>query len=175
MPNYQNGKIYKLVNDENDDIYVGSTTQPLSKRFGDHKSSYKYHMNNTYKFITAFDIVKYQSCKIILIENFSCNSKYELEARERYYIDILKCVNKNRPNKTDKDNKQYKQQHYINNKQCYLENAQQRNLKNKLDIKNYQEQYKKNNKEKIKEYMKEYNMFKKSWGGLLSIKMDLFM
>ena len=98
MPDYQNGKIYKLVNDENDDIYYGSTSAiKLSKRFGDHKRSYKRYLNGKGHFYTSFNILKYPSCKIILVEDFPCKSKYELEARERYYIEKYKCVNKIKP------------------------------------------------------------------------------
>ena len=43
MCDYENGKIYKIVNDVDDDIYIGSTTQPLCKRFGDHKAMSKLH------------------------------------------------------------------------------------------------------------------------------------
>jgi hypothetical protein len=32
MPDYKNGKIYKLWSHEGDDIYIGSTVQPLYKR-----------------------------------------------------------------------------------------------------------------------------------------------
>ena len=37
MPNYQEGKIYKIYNVVNDDIYVGSTTRKLSERMADHR------------------------------------------------------------------------------------------------------------------------------------------
>ena len=42
MPDYSKGKIYTIrcFNDDTK-IYVGSTTQTLSKRFGDHKSHSK--------------------------------------------------------------------------------------------------------------------------------------
>ena len=36
---YSNGKIYKIYNTVNDDVYVGSTTQSLSKRLSRHKTS----------------------------------------------------------------------------------------------------------------------------------------
>ncbi len=39
MPNYQSGKIYKIVNDIDDRIYIGSTTYPLHKRLYKHKTS----------------------------------------------------------------------------------------------------------------------------------------
>ena len=83
MPNYKNGMIYKLVNDVNDDIYIGSTTQTLPKRLGNHKAKYKCYLNEKCDFITSFNIIKYQSCKIILIEEFPCKSKIELEKREK--------------------------------------------------------------------------------------------
>ena len=41
MVNYQNGKIYVLRSHKTDDIYIGSTTQSLYKRFYEHKKRYK--------------------------------------------------------------------------------------------------------------------------------------
>ena len=37
MPDYSKGKIYKLLNIIDDEIYVGSTTQPLRKHLCEHK------------------------------------------------------------------------------------------------------------------------------------------
>ena len=37
MPNYQEGKIYKIYNTINDDIYVGSATLKLCGRMRDHR------------------------------------------------------------------------------------------------------------------------------------------
>ena len=34
---YENGKVYQIVNDFSDDIYIGSTCSPLSKRLYGHK------------------------------------------------------------------------------------------------------------------------------------------
>ena len=44
MPNYQNGKIYKIINDENDLVYYGSTTVPLWQRIGNHRKQYKSYL-----------------------------------------------------------------------------------------------------------------------------------
>ena len=38
---YQDGKIYKTLNSETSDIYVGSTTQKLSKRMTNHRTNFK--------------------------------------------------------------------------------------------------------------------------------------
>ena len=35
---YANANIYQLLNNINDDVYVGPTTQPLYKRMFEHKS-----------------------------------------------------------------------------------------------------------------------------------------
>ena len=38
---YSKGKIYKITNDYNDDIYIGSTCDSLVKRLSKHKRSSK--------------------------------------------------------------------------------------------------------------------------------------
>ena len=37
MPDYANGKIYKIVNTENEKVYIGSTTQRLWGRMRGHR------------------------------------------------------------------------------------------------------------------------------------------
>ena len=41
MPDFQNAKVYKLVNTVDDKIYVGSTCRSLAKRKQGHKKSLK--------------------------------------------------------------------------------------------------------------------------------------
>lgn len=175
MPNYKNGMIYKLVNDENDDIYIGSTSQTLPKRLGNHKAKYKCYLNNSNSyFITSFNIIKYQSCKIILIEEFPCKSKIELEKRERHYIDTLKCVNKIIPTRSKNEYRkihrekmlQEKKMFYIKNKERYSQKAKETYMINKKQIRQNQHDYYK---------------YKSSWGGdkrtqnnLLLIDVNLF-
>ena len=87
MVNYQEGKIYKLSNKINEKFYIGSTTTELSKR----KSKYQSNIKNSslhqeINSIGWLDEQKRQIWIIELIENFPCNSKNELEAREGFYI-----------------------------------------------------------------------------------------
>ena len=90
MNKYNNGKIYKIIDNTTNDIYIGSTIQArLSKRLRDHKSDCK---NN--KGASCSKIINNGDYKIILIEKYSCNSKDELLSREQHYIDKLDCVNK---------------------------------------------------------------------------------
>ena len=74
---YKKGAIYKVVNDVNDMIYVGSTTTTLSRRFSTHKAC-----KETDKFHEAIRAIGKEHFRIILIENYPCGSKVELVARE---------------------------------------------------------------------------------------------
>ena len=56
MPNYQNGKIYKLVNTEGTLTYIGSTCQTLARRKAKHHSNYKCWKNGKANYITSFKI-----------------------------------------------------------------------------------------------------------------------
>jgi len=75
--NYQNGKIYKVVNDVNDMVYIGSTTTPLSKRMSGHRL-----IKDTSRFHESMRTIGNDHFQIILIELFPCTCKAELEARE---------------------------------------------------------------------------------------------
>jgi len=85
MPDYQKGQIYKLVSNHTDNIYIGSTTQPLRKRLGGHISSYKKW--GVKMGCTSFELLKFGDTKIILIEKYPCNDKDELTSRERHHIE----------------------------------------------------------------------------------------
>tara|TARA_R110000772_G_C13250317_1_gene434478 strand:+ start:106 stop:681 length:576 start_codon:yes stop_codon:yes gene_type:complete len=119
MVNYENGKIYKIVNDKINITYFGSTTQKLSRRMVAHRSSFnKLGGCNTYdKFGNIND------CKIYLIELYPSNSKEELLKRERYYIENFECINSNIPGRT-------KEEYYkINREKIIKKMRDNRNLK----------------------------------------------
>ena len=152
MPaNYQNGKIYKIVSNQTENIYIGSTIQPLSVRMGGHRSDFKRNLK-----ITSTEIMKYEDNQIILIKLFPCNCRGELEAEERKYIESLSCVNKYIPMRTTKEYQQtnkykdYKKQYQQTTQ--YKEKRKKYNDINKEHIKEYYEK----NKEYKKEHLKEY-------------------
>lgn len=93
MVNYQNGKIYKIVSRNCDEIYVGSTTQPLSKRLHQHIRDHQ--TDNIY--VSSSEVIKHGRYEILLVEHYPCRSREELTAREGFYIEELNCVNKNAP------------------------------------------------------------------------------
>jgi hypothetical protein len=58
----------------------------LARRLAGHVKSDKQHLNEKYDYITSFDIIKNGDYDI-------CESKDQLHARERYYIESLDCLN----------------------------------------------------------------------------------
>jgi len=71
-----------------DEVYIGSTTQPLHKRFYDHCHG------SANKRTTANTIIDCGDAKIELIEAYPCASKSELDRREGQIIRERNCVNK---------------------------------------------------------------------------------
>ena len=117
---YRKGKIYKLVSNGSNDVYYGSTTRILSYRLTDHKSDYKGYLNGKRNYRTSFELMKLGDAQIILVEDYRCDTKKELLARERFYIENNICVNKEIPGRTIKewreDNKEYDKEYYKKNK-----------------------------------------------------------
>jgi hypothetical protein len=128
VPEYSLCKVYKLVSPQTDKVYIGSTCQKyLSSRLAGHKCHYKKYLNGTCNYITSFDIVKYDDCKIVLIQSYTdCKNNMEQRMHEQDWIDIYDCVNKQR---------------------AYLSPEQKEEDKKRAD-----KMYRENNKEKLKEY-----------------------
>jgi hypothetical protein len=120
---YGNGKIYKVVSDHTNLIYIGSTIQKyLCSRLSGHKNNYKAYLNKKYLNCSVFKLLELVDVKIELIEEYKCNSKEELHTKERYYIELNKdiVVNKNIPTRTDKeyriDNKEKIEKYRLDNR-----------------------------------------------------------
>ena len=89
MPDYQKGKVYKIQNLKNDEIYVGSTCTPLCTRMAQHRVSSKL-LKNQSKFYNTMRKLGAREFEIILLENYPCKDKDELRAKEDEYIQKLK-------------------------------------------------------------------------------------
>ena len=138
MPNYQNSKIYKLVNSADSKIYIGSTVSRLSKRKGQHKLKSKTHPER--KVYKHLNMVGWGNVDIILIENFECDNIEELRKRERYWIDEKKAeLNNNKPLQTPKEYRKIHKEEF----KLYEKNRYQgeRKIYNKMKAK---ESYEKN-------------------------------
>jgi hypothetical protein len=148
---YKNGKIYKIVDYTNGNIYIGSTIQELNDRLSCHKSNYKRHSEGKCRYVYSSDIIKDNDYKIELIENYNCNNRKELETRERWYIQNHICVNKVIPQRTSKE-------YYIDNRDKILEQQKQYDINNRDKQKKYKKQYNIKNRDKIQEQTKEYRI-----------------
>ena len=85
MPNYQEGKLYKIYNTVNDDIYVGSTTQKLCELISGHRRYSKSNRVNR-QFYQAFVEHGADNFYIELIEKYQCNDREELHKKAGEYI-----------------------------------------------------------------------------------------
>lgn len=79
MLNYKLGKIYKIVSPSHPEIppYFGSTVQRLSVRMGEHRKNFKQGKGNSSKALMCFP-----DAIILLVEEFPCENKEQLHARE---------------------------------------------------------------------------------------------
>ncbi len=96
-----NGFVYIIRSHQTDKVYYGSTKQMLCKRMANHKLAYKRLLcgkGNAYT--TSFEILKFDDAYIELIEEVKYLNKYELWAREGFYIRNNTCVNKVIPDRT---------------------------------------------------------------------------
>ncbi len=172
MNKYNNGKIYKIIDNTNGNIYIGSTIRSLKERLQRHKKLDCISKN----------IIKNGDYRIELIEDYPCNTKKELLIREQYYIDNSKCINLINPIFN-------KEEYYLNNKNRIKEYKKKYYEKNKNGkIKKYYEknkdrkkEYNKKWKDENKEYHKKLRIYKNSFGGdsrsdnnLLLIDINLF-
>lgn len=158
MVNYQNGKIYKIVNDVNNDYYIGSTTEPtLARRMVYHRcASTQQIKSNLYRTMNRIGIEHF---KISLIELYPCNSKDELNSREEYWIGELKPVITMSPEYTEHEKEILKARKKENNKRYYKENKEEiakKQKENKEMIAEYGKRYREKNKEKIAERIQRY-------------------
>lgn len=148
MPDYNFGKIYKLVDNTNGNIYVGSTAvRLLCMRKSGHQTKYNFYLKGKGHYISSFDIVKNKDWDCILIENYPCENNKQLTERENYWIEKIDCINMRKSGGRDMNN----------NRNWFKE------FNKKPDRVKYQ-----------KEYNKLYRENEKNWGGLNKIDTTIF-
>ena len=88
-------KIYKITNDYNDDVYIGSTCDTLGRRFSKHKSDSKQEKHIHKPLYRLINDIGFDRFRIQLIDNYLCEDKYMLKQKEGEYIRQLGTLNKN--------------------------------------------------------------------------------
>jgi hypothetical protein len=162
MPDYANGKIYKIepiCDHKVEEVYFGSTTRRLCDRWGNHKSKFKTN-NNKCCSVILFSKYGIENCHILLVELVTASSKEELTAREAFYIRNNNCINKNIPDRKPAeyhtDNKEKIDEYRAENKDKIAENRAEYYIKNKDKIDEERAKYNIKNKDRIAEYYAEY-------------------
>lgn len=160
---YSKGKIYKILNTVNDDVYVGSTTISLSQRMAKHRWSAKTNTKHCplYQKIQELGIDKFY---IELIENFPCSTKEELHAREGHFIREIGTLNKivagRKHKEWKKDNAEHVQEHakqyYENNRETIKTRVIEWTKNNKEKKAETDKAYREANHDKIRERIKEW-------------------
>jgi hypothetical protein len=136
---YQNGKIYVIRNHTNDLVYIGSTTQPLSKRMATHRRTSTVKLTKSRKIYQAFDKIGRDQFYIELVELYPCDLNIELLRREGHFI------------------REYDSYNNGFNGKIECRGLKEWNEDNKDKIKEQKKIYRECNKDKIKETKKKYN------------------
>ena len=146
---YTNGKIYKILNNITDDIYVGSTCQRLSKRRAWHRNGASNKNKQHYRLYQLMNELGYEHFYIELIKLFPCGCKDELHAEEGQWIRNIGTLNKfvagRSKQEWNKDNNDYRKEYH---KKYYENHKEQHNA--------YGKQYREDHKQEIKEWKKKH-------------------
>ena len=146
MPDYQQGKIYNILNTIDDEIYVGSTCETLSQRMARHRSVLKRNTNCLiYKHMNQLGVEHFY---IELIEDYPCERNEQLVKREGEIIRSIGTLNKYGTINVKENKSGYHRQYHHDNleKRKYQKHTWYE--ENKEHIKEYYEK----NKEHIKEH-----------------------
>ena len=143
------GRVYSIRSNQTKDIYIGSTTQPLSKRMVNHRTSYKVYLDKKQHYITSFEIIKHGDAYIELVFEGEFESKDELRKKEGEYQREMNCVNKKIEGRTRKE-------YYDENKESLSEKHHEYYEKNKESLLEKQHIYNEANKELISEKNRNY-------------------
>jgi hypothetical protein len=149
MNKYERGKIYSIRSRLTDEVYIGSTIQPLSIRLGKHRNSYKRYLEGKYHYVSSFKLLELGDYHIELVEDCPCESKEQLNRREGELIRSTEnCVNMMIPGRTISEYRE-------DNKEIIAQREAQYRADNKEAIAQYNTQYYQDHKQKIAQYYQE--------------------
>ncbi|GMF64051.1 unnamed protein product [Phytophthora fragariaefolia] len=86
------GKNYKIIHNQSNIIYIGSSFNELKGKFAQHKADYKRkHRIPIYEYFEQNGI---ENFKIVLIKEYEVVDRRHLEVYEQLWINKLKPINK---------------------------------------------------------------------------------
>lgn len=120
MPDYAKSKIYRIVCNITGENYIGATTESLSRRLTGHVASAKRDGSHC----RSKQIIDRGNYQILLLEDYPCERKEQLSARERFFIESMDCINQNIPTRTVS-------QYYTANRDAILEQRKNYHITNR--------------------------------------------
>jgi group I intron endonuclease len=147
IQNFENAVIYKITNDFNSDIYIGSTCNTLTKRFSGHKTDANQEKNKSKPLYKLINEIGFDRFRIQLIEKYPCEDRYQLRQREGKYIRELGTLNINIAGRLTCDYHVEKKEEIKQNEKIYRD-------ANKGKISERKKKYYDSNKEELKERRK---------------------
>ena len=147
MPDYKLGKIYQIVSPSHPEVppYFGSTCQTLSIRMAKHRYKFKQGKGGSNKHLLCFD-----DAIILLIEDFPCENKEQLNAKEGAVM--LAAIARSNKLIAGRTREQYR----LDNVDRLKADQVQYRLENADKIKAKDAQYALENADKIKAYKAQY-------------------
>ena len=139
---YQKGKIYKILNSIDDEVYVGSTIESLSKRMAKHRA--KCNTKTSYKIYHHMAKHGKEHFYIELIAHYPCETKEELVAKEGEWIRNIGTLNQIVAGRSKKD-------WYEDNKKEHLEKMATYRVENRETIRQKKKEHRDANIEVIRE------------------------
>lgn len=119
---------YKVISNNSDLIYIGSTLRDLKHRLSAHKSSYNMYLKNKFNYVSVFDVLAKGNNDIVLLDSAVCINSKERYTKEGFYIKNNICVNRLIPGRDFKG-------YYEDNKRRIIDKCMAYNLINKDIIK----------------------------------------
>jgi len=162
--NFSKGKIYKITNDFNDEVYIGSTCDTLTKRFSNQRNNINTPSKMDRPLYILMREIGVDRFRIEIIEEFPCGDKYQLRQREGFHIREQGTLNKRIESRTAKERydenkidillkaKDYRLKHI----EEYKERDKLYNKNHKNEIQSRNKIYYEINKENVKQHAKEY-------------------
>lgn len=148
---YSKGKIYRLVNSVDSEEYVGSTCDTLAKRLYNHKKKARQRASTVYNHLNN---IGFENVSIVLVEEYPCENKMQLERRERYWIEQMQPrLNHRIPTRTMKE---WYASYYADNKNEVLQKQSEYRANNRDEINKRARDVRANNIESRREYQREY-------------------
>ena len=151
---YKTGRIYKIIHNQSNFCYVGSTFNQVRHRWQKHKDSHKYckHKCSISKYFDKYGIKNF---KCILIKEYSVVDRKHLRAIEQIWINKLNSINKNNSIPflwMDKKQLYYR----VNNKKKISERGKLYRERNRDKIRKKKSEYRKKNGKKLCDKSKKY-------------------